>query len=114
MLETGGGRADTSGDIAFLDGIVIDFGLANDLSERLQAGQSALGAISQASDRIVDMLRSLRILSLNARIEAARAAEAGAGFAVVAKEMGQLASIGDSVTEKIQAELRILKNALQL
>jgi hypothetical protein len=114
VLETGGGRADAAGEIAYLDGIVIDFGRANDLADRIQSGQTALDAIGQASDQMIEMLRSLKMLSLNARIEAARSAEAGAGFGVVAKEMGQLAALGEHVTKAVGTELGHLKSALRL
>ncbi|CAA2105299.1 Methyl-accepting chemotaxis protein McpB [Methylobacterium bullatum] len=114
VLETGGGRADAAGEIAYLDGIVIDFGRANDLADRIQSGQAALDAIDRASDQMIEMLRSLKMLSLNARIEAARSGEAGAGFGVVAKEMGQLAALGDDVTKAVGTELGHLKSALRL
>jgi methyl-accepting chemotaxis protein len=80
-----------------------------------------MGAISAASQRVVDIIGVIdgiafqtNILALNAAVEAARAGEQGRGFAVVAKEVRALATrsagaareiktlIVDSV-EKIQA-----------
>lgn len=114
VLESGGGRAGEAGEVTHLDGIVIDFERANDLAIRLDAGHQALGAIGTASERIVALLRSLRMLALNARIEAARSGQAGLGFAVVAREMGQLATNGDELTHLIDEELKRLRAALQI
>ncbi|WP_312648420.1 methyl-accepting chemotaxis protein [Aminipila sp.] len=43
-----------------------------------------------------------RILAINASVEAARAGQAGVGFAVVANEIGELSSNATSVYTEIQ------------
>jgi Methyl-accepting chemotaxis protein (MCP) signalling domain len=51
-------------------------------------------------EHISDVNRATRMLSINARIEAARAGSAGAGFAVVARELTHLSSeMGKSATD---------------
>jgi len=62
-----------------------------DLEERVQRVAATSAHIQGISETIRRIASQTRMLSLNATIEAARAGEAGAGFAVVAHEVGQLA-----------------------
>lgn len=115
VYETGGGCADpATGETAFLDGIILDFGRMNELAERLDRGRLAVDEIDGAVAEIVRTLKTLRLLALNARIEAARAREHGAGFGVVAQEMVGLADAGDKVTKTIAAELGRLGDIIRV
>lgn len=67
--------------------------------------QQILNSIQEVTFRMNDLQRTAsmeNILSLNASIEAARAGNAGVGFAVVAKELGDLARNSASVYVEIQ------------
>ena len=51
-------------------------------------------------------------MALNASIEAARSGEAGVGFAVVAKQMGELANISSDIYGKITEDAGVMFDAI--
>jgi hypothetical protein len=103
--ECGGGVFDPDGTLMFLEGIVIDHAATATAEAETVARQKAVEERCQSllaeTVPVLTVLRLLKILSLNARIEAARTGLAGAGFAVVADEIGKIAEETGERAERI-------------
>jgi hypothetical protein len=65
-----------------------------------------LADVLQSADHISDVNRATHVLSMNARIEAARAGSAGLGFAVVAQELTHLSTQMGTAASNIVAKSR--------
>ncbi|MFA8020076.1 methyl-accepting chemotaxis protein [Bremerella cremea] len=94
--------------------------LSNDAeTQSKQAGKSidTLGECSAEIDDVVTLIRDLaeqtNLLALNATIEAARAGEAGRGFAVVASEVKALATGTRSATETIAERVERIRATIK-
>jgi methyl-accepting chemotaxis protein len=88
----------------------------------LQAEQTdgRIGKLSRAAQQIGDVVKLItaiaeqtNLLALNATIEAARAGEAGRGFAVVASEVKSLASQTAKATDEISSHISGMQGATQ-
>lgn len=74
---------------------------AQESSQIVAQTVTAIQAISQKISIVNDIARQTRLLSLNAKIEAARAQEYGQGFNVVASEVRALAEWSQNASEEI-------------
>lgn len=115
--ESGAGVFDDKNQLMFLEGVCIDISAQKKQEEKLE---ELVNRISGTSNDIVDAvqhilgeLRTLKLLALNARIEAARAAEHGAGFAVVAQEMKSLADTTRDEADRIRSLMETLQTLLK-
>jgi sensor domain CHASE-containing protein len=72
-------------------------------SKALRETTSAAAAVTREISTVAEQTR---LLALNAAIEAARAGEHGLGFAVVAREVGDLAQLAGSAAERVLDHIR--------
>jgi methyl-accepting chemotaxis protein len=85
-----------------------------------QQTDGRIGKLSRAAQEIGDVVKLItaiaeqtNLLALNATIEAARAGEAGRGFAVVASEVKSLASQTAKATDEISSHIMGMQGATQ-
>jgi methyl-accepting chemotaxis protein len=94
--------------------------IANKALEEAEQSASQVKELTTAADQIgavvgliTDIAEQTNLLALNATIEAARAGEAGKGFAVVASEVKNLANQTSSATSEISSQIEGIQSATQ-
>jgi len=94
--------------------------IASEAVAQAQKTDARIMELSGVASRIGDVVKLItaiaeqtNLLALNATIEAARAGEAGRGFAVVASEVKQLASQTAKATEEISTQIGAMQTATQ-
>lgn len=89
---------------------------SSNIIDRLSAGVDTTHKMVEQITTKTAELRALqnrqKILALNASIEAARAGEAGAGFAVVAKEVGRLSEQSAEVNAQVESIVQQISQAV--
>ena len=99
------------------NGVIVDIELRKKEEEirlkNLKEVTDVSSGIIKETQRILSMLKSLRLLSLNANIEAARAGELGRGFSVVADHVKELSEKTSESAESINKLIKELENKLK-
>ena len=86
---------------------------AEQTNEIVESLSGAAREIGQVLNLIQDIAEQTNLLALNATIEAARAGEAGKGFAVVASEVKALANETAKATEQIATQISEIQSATE-
>ena len=88
----------------------------NDATMALKDNMGSLGDQARSIDRVINVINDIadqtNLLALNAAIEAARAGEAGRGFAVVADEVRKLAEKTMHATKEVGDSIKSIQNAI--
>jgi methyl-accepting chemotaxis protein len=94
--------------------------IGRQVQESNRIAEGRIGKLSRAAQEIGDVVKLItaiaeqtNLLALNATIEAARAGEAGRGFAVVASEVKSLASQTAKATDEISSHIAGMQGATQ-
>lgn len=83
---------------------------ASNIGDQFKVIQEHVIAVDGMIGDIINITSQTNLLALNAAIEAARAGEAGRGFAVVADEVRSLSQRTDQFSEQIRKQIEAIKN----
>jgi methyl-accepting chemotaxis protein len=100
---------------ALVNKVVQSINLVNKVATTLQKNMQDLGAQAESIGGVMNVISDIadqtNLLALNAAIEAARAGEAGRGFAVVADEVRKLAEKTMTATQEVGSSISAIQNS---
>jgi len=90
--------------------------IRDDYIGELEMIEKTMKSVDQFTDTITDLSERTNVLAINASIEAARAGQAGRGFAVIASEVQGLAKstmkIADEISTTIESSVHTVKDSI--
>lgn len=102
------------GEMTYLQGMVVSAEAELELREAAQlaaiVAENEKRDIVDIAQVILSSIRMLSMLSINARIEAARFGEEGKGFAIIAQEIGALAQQNENLAREITDKIKSNKH----
>ncbi len=108
-------RSKATDGASLVDKVVHSINLVNKVAATLQKNMQELGAQAESVGGVMNVISDIadqtNLLALNAAIEAARAGEAGRGFAVVADEVRKLAEKTMSATQEVGSNISAIQNS---
>ncbi len=98
--------------------VVVAIKSVNDVTLELESNMKQLGSQAESIGSVMDVISDIadqtNLLALNAAIEAARAGEAGRGFAVVADEVRKLAEKTMTATTEVGNSIRGIQETTKM
>jgi methyl-accepting chemotaxis protein len=108
-------RSKANDGASLVDKVVHSINQVNKVAATLQTNMQALGSQAESIGGVMNVISDIadqtNLLALNAAIEAARAGEAGRGFAVVADEVRKLAEKTMSATQEVGANITAIQQS---
>lgn len=84
-----------------------------DITQSMDDVLEALQHVQEGNQSIRDIAKTVHLLAINARIEASRAGEAGAGFATIASAINELATTTSTTVQAVQTSVEDLTNTVR-
>ncbi len=111
-------RENANSGAELVNKVVASINNVNQVAMKIQANMEELGrqaeSIGGVMNVISDIADQTNLLALNAAIEAARAGEAGRGFAVVADEVRKLAEKTMNATREVGDNIEAIQNSARI
>ncbi len=108
-------RGKATDGASLVDKVVHSINQVNGVAATLQKNMQELGSQAESIGGVMNVISDIadqtNLLALNAAIEAARAGEAGRGFAVVADEVRKLAEKTMTATQEVGSNISAIQNS---
>ncbi len=115
--QSEGTRVKAQEGAALVNQVVGAINGVNSVGQNLQNNMLQLGKLAESIGDVMNVISDIadqtNLLALNAAIEAARAGEAGRGFAVVADEVRKLAEKTMSATQEVGSNIHAVQSSTQ-